>query len=145
MRKYLLAMLTSAAVVSCAGLPAAAQEDQGGVVIVQAPHHPQEEMPGQSGSPERGGMMGSGKMMERMMGRGRDAATSSHVPPMHPIAMYIIFALMDADGDGTISLQEFQAAHERLFKAMDRNKDGQLSLDEMQSFMHGSIGAQQAR
>jgi hypothetical protein len=64
---------------------------------------------------------------------------------MHPIAMYIIFALMDADGDGTISLQEFQAAHERLFKAMDRNKDGQLSLDEMQSFMHGSTRAGQAR
>jgi hypothetical protein len=41
------------------------------------------------------GMMGGG-----MMGRG--------------IAMRMIFALMDADGDGTISLQEFQAAHERL-------------------------------
>jgi Ca2+-binding EF-hand superfamily protein len=45
--------------------------------------------------------------------------------------MRIIFALMDTDGDGTISLQEWQAAHERIFKAMDANKDGRLTLDEI--------------
>jgi uncharacterized protein YhfF len=37
--------------------------------------------------------------------------------------MRMIFA---TDGDGAISLQEFQAAHERIFKAMDTNKDGRL-------------------
>jgi len=36
--------------------------------------------------------------------------------------MRMLFILMDTDGDGTISLQEFQAAHERIFKAMDVNK-----------------------
>jgi Ca2+-binding EF-hand superfamily protein len=46
--------------------------------------------------------------------------------------------LMDADGDGTISLQEFQAAHERIFKAMDANKDGRLTPEEMQAFMQGT-------
>jgi hypothetical protein len=46
-------------------------------------------------------------------------------------AMRIIFALMDRDGDGTISLEEFQAAHERIFKAMDADKDGTLTLEEM--------------
>jgi Ca2+-binding EF-hand superfamily protein len=45
---------------------------------------------------------------------------------------------MDADGDGTISLPEFQAAHERIFKAMDSNKDGRLTLEEIQTFMHGT-------
>ena len=50
----------------------------------------------------------------------------------------MMFALMDADGDGTISLQEFQAAHERIFKAMDSNKDGKLTLEEMQAFIHGT-------
>ena len=45
---------------------------------------------------------------------------------------------MDSDGDGTISLQEFQAAHERIFKAMDANKDGRLSLEEIQAFMQGT-------
>jgi hypothetical protein len=57
-------------------------------------------------------------------------------PP--PVMLRIMFALIDTDSDGTISLQEFQAAHERIFKAMDTNKDGKLTLEEMQAFMHGT-------
>ena len=53
-------------------------------------------------------------------------------------AMRFIFALMDSDGDGTVSLQEFQAAHEKIFKAMDTDKDGTLSLEEIQAFMRGT-------
>jgi Ca2+-binding EF-hand superfamily protein len=56
------------------------------------------------------------------------------------IPLRIIFALMDTDGDGTISLQEWQAAHERIFKAMDANKDGTLTLDEIRAFMTGQTG-----
>jgi Ca2+-binding EF-hand superfamily protein len=52
--------------------------------------------------------------------------------------MRMIFSLMDSDGDGTISLPEFQAAHERIFKGMDSNKDGRLTLEEIQGFMHGT-------
>ena len=55
-----------------------------------------------------------------------------------PIMLRMMFALMDGDGDGTISLAEFQVAHERIFKAMDSNKDGQLTLEEMQAFMQGA-------
>jgi hypothetical protein len=44
---------------------------------------------------------------------------------------------MDADGDGTVSLQEWQAAHERIFKAMDADHDGTVTLEEMEAFMHG--------
>jgi Ca2+-binding EF-hand superfamily protein len=51
--------------------------------------------------------------------------------------MRMIFALMDTDGDGTVSLQEFQTAHERIFKAIDSNKDGRITLEEMQTFMQG--------
>jgi len=55
----------------------------------------------------------------------------------HGAAMRFIFALMDSDGDGTVSLQEFQAAHEKIFKAMDTDKDGTLTLEEIQAFMRG--------
>jgi Ca2+-binding EF-hand superfamily protein len=55
-----------------------------------------------------------------------------------PIMMRMIFSLMDSDGDGTISLQEFQAAHERIFKGMDSNKDGRLTQEEMRAFMQGT-------
>ena len=57
---------------------------------------------------------------------------------MQPFAMRIIFALMDRDGDGTVSLQEFQAAHESIFKAMDADKDGTVSMEEMHDFLHGA-------
>ena len=56
----------------------------------------------------------------------------------HGAAMRFIFALMDSDGDGTVSLQEFQAAHEKIFKAMDTDKDGTLTLEEIQAFMRGT-------
>jgi hypothetical protein len=54
----------------------------------------------------RGGMMGPGGMGHGMM-------------------MRMLFAMMDGDGDGTVSLQEFQAAHERIF-------------EEIQSFLQGT-------
>ena len=52
--------------------------------------------------------------------------------------MRMLFAMMDSDGDGTVSLQEFQSAHERIFKAMDANKDGRLTVEEIQTFMRGA-------
>jgi Ca2+-binding EF-hand superfamily protein len=82
-------------------------------------------------------MMGSGMMGSGMMGSGMMGGGMMRHHAMAAPLMRIIFALMDSDGDGTISLQEFLAAHERIFKSMDANKDGVLTLDEMQSFMSG--------
>ena len=71
------------------------------------------------GMMSQGGMMGSESMGSGMM-------------------MRMLFTMMDSDGDGTVSLQEFQAAHERIFKGMDANKDGRLTLEEIQTFMQGA-------
>src|SRR6266576_2734678 len=85
----------------------------------------QDRMPQQSDQQQmQGGMMRRCRMGGGAMGP--------------PIMFRMMFALIDADSDGTISLQEFQAAHERIFKAMDSNKDGKLTLEEMQAFMHGT-------
>src|SRR6516165_436096 len=48
-----------------------------------------------------GGMMGGGMMGHGMMGQGYGRGG--------PMAMRIIFSLMDANGDGKLSLEEFQA------------------------------------
>jgi hypothetical protein len=69
----------------------------------------------------------------RMMGRGGTGPENIASGMM----MRMLFTLMDSDGDGAISLQEFQAAHERIFKGMDANKDGRLTLEEMQGFLQG--------
>ena len=80
------------------------------------------------------GMMGGG-----LIGRGyRHHDWGQSRSTIGPMMMRIIFSLMDADGDGKLTLQEFQAAHERIFKAMDTDHDGTVTLEEMEAFMRGT-------
>ena len=116
--------LTISAVILANGAVGAAAQDRMMAQPVQ--QLAQAQPTGQEGS----GMMGHGMMGGGMMGRGMMG------PP--PVMLRIMFALIDSDSDGTISLEEFQAAHERIFKAMDTNKDGKLTLEEMQAFVHGT-------
>ena len=125
-RQAFLAGSIAIAVVAiiCPVHEAAAQSQQG----------PQAVQPQQESHQQQGGMMGGGMMDKGMMGGGM--MNRHHRGAMGGgMMMRMMFSLMDADGDGSISLQEFQAAHERIFKGIDQNKDGRITMEEMQSFM----------
>jgi len=47
----------------------------------------------------------------------------------------MIFAVVDANGDGALSFDEIMAVHKRVFDAMDAKKDEKVTPEEMQSFM----------
>jgi hypothetical protein len=53
---------------------------------------------------------------------------------MHPGMIRFLMILLDADGDGALSLQELQPVLERLFRAMDSDGDGLLTLGEIHAF-----------
>jgi hypothetical protein len=142
MRKHVLILAASAFILAGEATFAAAQQGVGGPMMQRpdqenAQHGAGHEgMPGESTMMGRG-MMGQGNMMDMMGHRGMAGGVSRPTGVMGgPFMMRIVFILMDSNGDGAISLQEFQTAHERIFKAMDSNKDGILTLDEMQAFMH---------
>ena len=114
MRKHVLLLTTTAAIFTCGVIAASAQAP------ATIPGGPM--MQHQDQDWHHGGMMGHG-----MMGQGRGRG----------MAMRIIFGLMDENGDGKLSLAEFQAAQERIFKAMDTDHDGTVTLEEMQAFIRG--------
>ena len=131
MRKHVLLLTTT--ILACGAISASAQAPStqltpGGPMMQQ---QGQDDYRRYHGGMMGGGMMGGGLMGHGMMGQGCGRGM------MGSMAMRIIFSLMDADGDGTVSLQEFQAAHERIFKAMDADHDGTVSFEEMQAFMRG--------
>lgn len=145
MRKYVLPLTTTAVILTCGPIAATAQApgaqtpggQQSPTIIQTIPMQPAQSDEDEDRDQDRyyhyrSGMMGGGMTGggygRRGMGRGL----------MGPMLMRMIFSLMDADGDGKLSLQEFQAAHERIFKAMDGNKDGFVTLEEMQDFIRGT-------
>ena len=99
---------------------AGAQEEQ------KAPKKTGQDIGEQVG--ERVGEIVRNVMGHGMMGRGMMG---------HGMCMRVMFVLMDTDGDGTLSLEEFQTAHAKIFKAIDADKDGKVTLEEMQMFFHG--------
>ena len=119
MRKHVLLLTTTAAILTCGVIAASAQGP--GTPMPGGPmmQHQDQDLS------HHGAMMGGG-----MMGHG-------HGMMGHSMAMRIIFSLMDADGDGKLTLQEWQTAHERIFKEMDTDHDGTVTLEEMEAFMHG--------
>ena len=68
-------------------------------------------------------MRGHGMMRPGMMRHGMD--------------MRVTMILMDNDGDGALSLEEFQAAHAKIFKVIDADKDGKVTPTEAEMFFRG--------
>jgi hypothetical protein len=138
MKTLALAVTASVLFLTCAAIPASAQQPN--------PELQPSQQQAEQAAPEMGcggimdgrGMMGGmtdhGMIGHGMTGRGMMGRRSL----MNPLAMRMIFALMDADGDGKVTLQEWQAAQERIFKAMDADKDGTVSFEEMRKFTLGS-------
>lgn len=88
------------------------------------------------------GMMERNRAWRRQPGADTAMAFEMMGPGMgRPGMVRMMMILMDSDGDGAVSLQEFQAGHERMFKAMDADKDGRLTLEEVQNFGRGLAGS----
>ncbi|MGQ7791122.1 hypothetical protein ACUN0C_01795 [Faunimonas sp. B44] len=54
-----------------------------------------------------------------------------------PMMMMVI---IDEDGNGSLSYEEVERFHRRMFDYLDENKDGELSQDEIQNMMSGRFG-----
>ncbi|WFU50893.1 EF-hand domain-containing protein [Sinorhizobium terangae] len=98
---------------------------------------------GQSDQPGQPGMMGPGMMGPGMMGpgmmgqgmMGQDMMGRMPMMAMRGHMMKIMFAIADADGDGSLSFDEVTAIHKRIFDKVDANKDGKVSTEEIQAFL----------
>ncbi len=62
------------------------------------------------------------------MDRGMKARKREHM-------MKVIFAVVDANGDGALTFDEVTDIHRRLFNGIDANKDGRITFEEMQAFV----------
>jgi Ca2+-binding EF-hand superfamily protein len=148
MKRSPIWMAGSLAILMLAGsvTSASAQTDQ-----EHDAHHPDASPSADAApAPQAGSGMGMNpdmmQMMQQMMGQrqGRmgPGMMGQRGPRMgmmgHGGMMRAMFAIMDADGDGALSREEFQQAHGRIFNHMDADGDGQVTLEEMRAFMGGS-------
>jgi hypothetical protein len=149
MRNHVLVLMTTVAIFACGAIGAGAQapvapaaDHEMGYGMPMTRTIPggstmQQTLQGHAQSGEEEESDEDGRMMG-MMGRGHWHHKCHGGHGM--VGMRIIFSLMDADGDGTVSSQEFQAAQERIFRAMDADHDGTVTFAEMQAFMRGRGG-----
>lgn len=139
MKRRLLALTASALILASGISFAQAQQSTGDRPMPQRDQQSQ-------------GMMGSNmNMTPEMMQQGRmgmgPGMMGRHGPQPgmmgpgmigHGSMLRIMFAIMDADGDGALSLAEVQDIHARIFKHIDADKDGKVTLEEIQAFFRGT-------
>jgi hypothetical protein len=97
---------------------------------------------GPMGAHAADGMMQGCPMMESGMNHSAPASPDMGVHRrMGPDPMRLMLIMVDADGDGALSLEEVQAVHSRLFRAADADGNGSLSLEEIETFTGGPLGS----
>jgi hypothetical protein len=93
--------------------------------------------PGQPGMGQ--GMMGQGSGTQSgqqgMMGGMPMGRMRGQMAGMHGHGMRIMFAIVDANGDGALSFDEVMIIHKRIFDQVDANKDSKVTPEERQAFM----------
>ncbi|MAS41926.1 MAG: hypothetical protein CML46_21990 [Rhodobacteraceae bacterium] len=128
-----------AIILTAAGALGAVAQTQGGGMMTPPAQQPRGMQPGRmmggdgpmADHPAMGGGDGS-MMMGGMMGNGRGPRGGRMGPP--PMMMRMMFAIADADGNGSISLEEMQEIHARMFRAVAADHDG--GVTPMRAFMH---------
>ncbi|WP_250888912.1 EF-hand domain-containing protein [Mesorhizobium sp. dw_380] len=88
-----------------------------------------------------GGDGGGGEYRMGRRDRGRIAEDHGRMGArmMHGAGMRMMFAIIDTDGDGSVSQSEMQDLVDRIFNAVDENGDGRVDMEEIQSFFHGPV------
>ena len=76
--------------------------------------------------------MGRGMMQHHMMGEEMMGQDMMGRPGLR---MKIMFAIVDANGDGALSFEEVATIHKRIFDRVDVNKDGKVTPEEIRSFL----------
>ena len=103
------AIVLAVGITAALGPPGRSRSARGGVL---GPHGARLDGPSGLGPNMKGfGMMGAGMMDPDMM-----------------------LVMMDTNGDGALSLDEFQAMPTRMFKYLDANHDGKVTKDELDAF-----------
>src|SRR4029450_6443721 len=99
-------------------------------------HHPNTTV-AQATPPSGTTGQGSGAQPGQPGMKGQGMMGGMPMAGMHRHRMKIMFAIADANGDGSLSFEEVTAIHKRIFDRIDANKDGKVTVDELQRFLKG--------
>ena len=84
------------------------------------------------------GMMHHGMSGQGMMGHGMSGQGMMQTGMIGPMML----VMMDTDGDKAISFEEMEAVHKRMFDLVDADGDGKVTIGEIRQFHTGTSQAE---